>query len=95
MKKWFLSLLAACLFLPAFGQDDIFIFDMPDDFALLDTVAHPAQFKSIHMIGVSYGVTWSGVSSSPKIGQERVLTYNNVGVYYTYNLFVSFQSLQY
>ena len=84
MKKWILSLLAACLFLPAFGQDDIFIFDMPDDFAQLDTVAHPAQFKSIHMIGVSYGVTWSGVSSSPKIGEERILTFNNVGVHYTY-----------
>ena len=84
MKRLILSLLAAVLFLPAFGQDDIFIFDMPDDFAQLDTVAHPAKFKSIHMIGVSYGVTWSGVSSSPKIGQEKVLTYNNVGVYYTY-----------
>ena len=36
------------------------------------------------MIGVSYGVNWSGVMSSPKIGQERILTYNNVGVHYTY-----------
>ena len=84
MKRLLLSLLAAFLFLPAFGQDDIFIFDMPDDFSQLDTIAHPDKFKSIHMIGVSYGVTWSGVTSSPKIGQERILTYNNIGVYYTY-----------
>ena len=84
MKKWFLSLLALLLFFSARGQDDVFIFEMPDDFAVLDTLEAPAKFKSIHMVGVSYGVNLSGVTSSPKIGQERVITYNNVGVCFTY-----------
>ena len=84
MKKVILSLLAVCLFLSAYGQDDVFIFDMPDDFAQLDTTSQKGRFKSIHMIGVSYGVNWSGVNSSPKIGADKVLTYNNIGIHYTY-----------
>ena len=84
MKKAIISLLTLLLVLSAYGQDDIFIFDMPDDFAQLDTTAQTRRFKSIHMIGVSYGVNWSGVNSSPKIGSEKVLTYNNIGIHYTY-----------
>lgn len=83
MKKLLIFLAFALSALSAAAQDE-FIFDLPDDFAQLDTITHPKQFKSIHMVGVSYGVNWSGVSSSPKIGQERILTYNNVGVHYTY-----------
>ena len=83
MKKYLLSLSLLLFALTAAGQDE-FIFEMPDDFAQLDTIQHPARFKSIHMIGASYGVNWSGVSSSPKLGQEKILTYNNVGIYYTY-----------
>ncbi len=85
MKKYLLIIFAMSAFLlPARAQDDNFIFDMPDDFATLDTVVHPPRFKSIHMIGVSYGVTWSGVTSSPGLAQSKILTYNNFGVYYTY-----------
>ena len=83
MKKILFVFLALSIALGAAAQDN-FIFDMPDDFAQLDTVAHPAKFKSIHMIGVSYGVNWSGVTSSPGLGQEKKLTYNNIGVYFTY-----------
>ena len=82
MKKLIVSFLALLAFFSARAQDN-FIFEMPDDFAELDTIVHPARFKSIHMIGVSYGVNWSGVSSSPKLGQERILTYNNIGIHYT------------
>ena len=84
MKRVILFLLAMFFVLSAYGQNENFIFDMPDDFAELDTTAHVGRFKSIHMIGVSYGVNWSGVNSSPKIGSEKVLTYNNIGVQYTY-----------
>ena len=84
MKKAILSLLAAFLVLSAYGQDDVFIFDLPDDFAQLDTTSQKGRFKSIHMIGVSYGVNWSGVNSSPKIGADKVLTYNNIGIHFTY-----------
>ena len=83
MKKFLLSLVFLASALTAAAQDE-FIFDMPDDFALLDTVVHPARFKNIHMIGVQYGVNWSGVSSTPKLGQSKILTYNNIGIYYTY-----------
>ena len=84
MKRLFLSLLAVLACLSAYAQDDKFIFEMPDDFAELDTLDRPAKFKSIHMIGASYGVNWSGVTSSPGLGQDRVLTYNNIGIQYTY-----------
>lgn len=84
MKKVFLSLLSALLLCSAYGQDDVFIFEMPDDFTQLDTVDRAARFKNIHMLGVSYGVNWSGVNSSPKISQGRILTLNNVGIHYTY-----------
>ena len=83
MKRFFLLLVLCFAALPAAAQDD-FIFQMPDDFAQLDTVTRPARFKSIHMIGASYGVNWSGVNSTPKIMQERILTYNNIGVHFTY-----------
>lgn len=83
MKRFRLLLLLFLTALPAAAQDD-FIFDMPDDFAVLDTIQHPARFKSIHMIGASYGATWSGVTSSPGLGQEKKMTWHTVGVYYTY-----------
>lgn len=83
VKKYVLTLSLLLTALSAAGQDE-FIFEMADDFAQLDTVPHPARFKSIHMIGASYGISWSGVTSSPKLGQEKILTYNNVGVYFTY-----------
>jgi hypothetical protein len=68
----------------AAGAQDEFIFDMPNDFADIDTVPPPTKFKSIHMIGAGYGINFSGVTSSPKLGQERIWTFNNVGIYYTY-----------
>ena len=83
MKRLILSLTLLLLGLTASAQDN-FIFDMPNDFADIDTVAPPTKYKSIHMIGVSYGVNLSGVTSTPKIGQERIWTFNNVGVHYTY-----------
>lgn len=83
MKKFLISLMLLASALTAAAQDE-FIFDMPDDFAQLDTVVHPARFKNIHMIGVQYGVNWSGVSSSPRLGQSKILTYNNIGVFFTY-----------
>ena len=83
MKKILFALLAFTFCLTAAAQDD-FIFELPDDFEQLDTLTHPKQFKSIHMIGVSYGVIRSGVTSSPNIGHESVWTFNQIGVYYTY-----------
>lgn len=83
MKRLTLSFFLLVLGLTAAAQDN-FIFDMPNDFADIDTVAPPAKFKSIHMVGVSYGVNLSGVTSSPKIGEERIWTFNNIGVSYTY-----------
>ena len=76
MKKFLISLILFASALTAAAQDE-FIFDMPDDFAQLDTVVHPARFKNIHMIGVQYGVNWSGVSSSPRLGQSKILTYRD------------------
>lgn len=84
MKKRFLLLIVALTAALTVSAQDNFIFEMPDDFADLDTLQHPARFKSIHMIGVSYGVNYSGVTSSPKIGHEKIWTYNSIGVYYTY-----------
>ncbi|MGX8707787.1 MAG: hypothetical protein ACSW72_03435 [Bacteroidales bacterium] len=84
MKKRFLLLIVALTAALTASAQDNFIFEMPDDFADLDTLQHPARFKSIHMIGVSYGVNYSGVTSSPKIGHEKIWTYNSIGVYYTY-----------
>ena len=83
MKRLILSFFLLALGLTAAAQDN-FIFDMPNDFADIDTVAPPAKYKSIHMLGVSYGVNLSGVTSSPKIGQERIWTFNNIGISYTY-----------
>ena len=84
MKKRFLLLIVALAAALTASAQDNFIFEMPDDFSELDTLEHPARFKSIHMIGVSYGVNYSGVTSSPKIGHDKIWTYNSVGVYYTY-----------
>ena len=83
MRRRFLILILLLAAGTAAAQDN-FIFDMPDDFSALDTVARPKKYKSIHMIGVSYTVNWSGVMSSPKIGQERIWTFRNYGVSYTY-----------
>lgn len=82
-KRYLLSLVLLLGALTAAAQDE-FIFAMPDDFAQIDTIQPPARFKSIHMIGASYGVNWSGVTSSPSLGQEKILTYNSIGVHYTY-----------
>lgn len=82
-----LAIFAALLLMPllASAQDiETFIFDMPDDFSEIDTVAPPKKFKSIHMIGVQYGVNYSNVIATPSIGEEAVWTYRNAGVYYTY-----------
>ncbi|MCR5709404.1 MAG: hypothetical protein K6G79_02855 [Bacteroidales bacterium] len=83
MKK---ILLVLFLILPAAvaTAQDNFIFEMPNDFEQLDTTRREAKFKSIHMVGVQYGVNWSGVSASPKIGADKIFTYHNYGVFYTY-----------
>ena len=78
---WILILLLAA---GTAGAQDNFIFDMPNDFAALDTVPEKPKFKNIHMIGVSYTANLSGVTSTPKIGQERIWTFKNFGVSYTY-----------
>lgn len=78
---WILILLLAA---GTAGAQDNFIFDMPNDFAALDTVPTKPKFKNIHMIGVSHTVNLSGVTSTPKIGQERIWTFKNFGVSYTY-----------
>ncbi len=78
---WILILLLAA---GTAGAQDNFFFDMPNDFAALDTVPTKPKFKNIHMIGVSYTANLSGVTSTPKIGQERIWTFKNFGVSYTY-----------
>lgn len=85
MKRRLTLLLLLVLFpLCAAAQDDNFIFDMPDDFTDIDTLPPAARFKSVHMVGVQYGVNYSNVIATPRIGQEAIWTYNSVGVYYTY-----------
>ena len=83
-RKLALLLLTTLLPLCALGQDDVFIFDMQDDFTDIDTLPPPTRFKSIHMIGVQYGVNYSGVNATPNLGQESIWTFNSYGVYYTY-----------
>ena len=69
----------------AWGQDDeTFIFDMGNDFADIDTLPPPVKYKSVHMIGVQYGVNMSNIIATPSLGQEAIWTYDNAGVYYTY-----------
>lgn len=73
----------SCLCLQA--QDDKnFITELPDEFKDLDTVPRPQQYKSIHMIGVQYGVNISNVSSTPTIGEQYAFTYTNFALMYTY-----------
>ena len=83
MKRLILLLTLLVGAFTAAAQDN-FIFEMPNDFSGIDTIPETKKFKSIHMIGVSYGVNYSGVTSSPKIGHEKIWTYNSFGVYYTY-----------
>ncbi len=84
MRKAIVSLALLLTVLTARAQDYSFITEMPDDFASIDTVAPPKQFKSIHMVGVKYGVNLSGISTQPSLRESRVLTYNNISVLYTY-----------
>lgn len=83
-RKLLLPLLLLLLPFCAMGQDDVFIFDMPNDFSDIDTLPPPTRFKSIHMIGVQYGVNYSNIIATPSLGQEAIWTFNSVGVYYTY-----------
>jgi hypothetical protein len=83
MKRLILLLTLLVGAFTAAAQDN-FIFEMPNDFSGIDTIPETKKFKSIHMIGVSYGINLSGVTSSPKIGQERIWTFHNTGIYYTY-----------
>ena len=84
-RKLTLLLLTLLVPLCALGQDDTtFIFEMPNDFSEIDTLPPPTRFKSIHMVGVQYGVNYSNVIATPSIGQEAVWSFNSVGVYYTY-----------
>ena len=83
-RKLKLLLLTLLIPLCAMGQDDTFIFEMPDDFSEIDTLPPPTRFKSVHMVGVQYGVNFSSVIATPSIGEEAIWTFNSVGVYYTY-----------
>ena len=86
MKKR-LTIIALLILLPLMARaQDIneFIFDMPDDFSEVDTIPPSRKFKSIHMIGLQYGVNYSNVIATPYIGEEAVWTRNSVGIYYTY-----------
>ena len=83
-RKWLLLLLCVLAPLCASAQDDNFIFEMPDDFSEIDTLPPPVKYKSLHMIGVQYGVTYSDIIVTPKIGQDAIWTFNSMGVYYTY-----------
>lgn len=83
-RKLSLLLLMVLLPLCAKAQDDVFIFDMPNDFTEIDTIPPPTRFKSIHMIGVQYGVNYSNVISTPSVAQEAIWTFHSMGVYYTY-----------
>lgn len=84
MKKF--AIIAALLLslLQARAQDYSFITELPDDFASIDTVAPPKQYKSIHMVGVKYGVNISNVSTQPSVKESKVITHNNISVLYTY-----------
>lgn len=64
MKKLLLTLFASLLFFPLYGQENVIIGDLDDDFASIDTIAPPQKYKSIHMLGVRYGYSFCTVSSS-------------------------------
>lgn len=83
-RKLLLILLCVLAPLCASAQDDNFIFQMPDDFADIDTLPPPTKYKSIHMLGVQYGINYSDIIVTPKLGQDGVWTFNSVGLYYTY-----------
>lgn len=87
MKKIRIMILAALMLLPSvrsFAQDDQFIFDMPDDFAEMDTLPQPQRFKSIHMVGVKYSYDLCYVNSSPRVGQSYLYSPVNLEIAYTY-----------
>jgi hypothetical protein len=60
------------------------IADLDDDFATLDTVARPPQFKSIHMLGVKYSYDICKVGASPSIGEDYYHSPVNYSLLYTY-----------
>jgi len=84
MKKLLLTLLMAISSLPLLGQDDTFNFDLPDDFANIDTLPAPKKFKSLHMLGVKYSYDLCSVSSNPSIDEGYYLSPLNFSLLYTY-----------
>jgi hypothetical protein len=83
-RRLLLILLFVLTPLCASAQDDKFIFEMPDDFSDIDTLPPPTKYKSLHMIGLQYGINNSGVIVTPKLDQENIWTFNTMGIYYTY-----------
>ena len=67
MKRLLLILFAILLFFPSYGQENVIIADLDDDFANIDSIAPPKKFKSIHMLGVRYGYSFCTVSSTRSV----------------------------
>lgn len=84
MKKIIILILSVLASVPAFAQDHNFIAELPNEFADIDTVPRPQQYKSIHMLGVQYAVNVSGLRSTPSVNQENIITYKNFSILYTY-----------
>jgi hypothetical protein len=84
MKKLLLTFFAFLLFFQLYGQENVIIADLDDDFVNIDTIAPPQKFKSIHMLGVRYGYSFCTVSSSPTVGEEYLFCPMNFSLLYTY-----------
>lgn len=85
MKQTIFALLAFVLFstTSSYAQEDV-IGNLNDDFAALDTIPTVQKYKSVHMLGLKYGYSICGVSSSPNIKQSRIYTPINLSLLYTY-----------
>ena len=60
------------------------IADLPNEFAVLDTVPPPQRYFSRHMLGLRYFYGMSTISSNPRLGESFINDARNFGVMYTY-----------
>lgn len=84
MRRIAIIVSALLLSVLAGAQDIEFITELPDEFAGIDTVPRPQQYKSIHMVGVQYTFNISGLRSTPSVSQEYIYTAKNFSLLYTY-----------
>ena len=60
------------------------IADLPNEFAILDTLPPQRKYSSRHMVGLRYFYGMSTISSNPRLGESFINDAVNFGVMYTY-----------